>query len=174
MAGQTDNAQWPLAAWYADPLDGAQAEAALRRARLAEQRALMDGRGAHAWRLQQMIARFWLGHSITAQYQTLIRVGPDPAAAALTELVYGQLLMSRKLQGAREHLAGGFHRAAALLAAREYFVVLRRHARLARIPLGARPAPAHSLDALLREAAVIGQLQGPPRGPGSARADTLG
>ncbi|MDE2089269.1 MAG: hypothetical protein KGJ12_04550, partial [Gammaproteobacteria bacterium] len=86
---------------------------------------------------------------------------------ALVELVYGQLLMSRKLYGAMEHLTAGFARAANLFAPDEYFSVLKRHALLGHLSLSERPSAPQDLASLLTEAAVIRRLE--TRGAGQHR-----
>ncbi len=75
-------------------------------------------------------------------------------------LYYGQLLLSRKLTGAFEHLSAGFSLAGPMMAAEDYLNVRRRHALLRRLELASTPASPHSLDALLVEAAVIVKLEG--------------
>ncbi len=86
--------------------------------------------------------------------------GRNRRARALAELVYGQLLLSRKLTGAFDHLGAGFSLAGPMMMAEDYLNVRRRHALLRRLELASTPASPHSLDALLVEAAVIVKLEG--------------
>jgi hypothetical protein len=163
-----------LGAWHAEPLVRAVAKVLLERARAAQRACYRQGHDAFTPRLQEMIARFWLGCPVETDYLSLIGVTRGPQRA-LTELVHGQLLMSRKLEGARAVLDRGFGLAAPSLTAEEYLSVLARHERLAYLPLGPRPAPAQGLAGLLTEAAVIRRLRGCayPRKLGD-RCDTVG
>ena len=94
---------------------------------------------------------------------------------ALLELVYGQLLMGRKLSPAGEHLARGFRLAVPWLSSAGYFELVRRHERLDCLRLTDTPAPPQGLAALLAEAAVVQRLQTGGRGrrPNEHR-DTVG
>ncbi|NIP73549.1 MAG: hypothetical protein GWO16_11185 [Gammaproteobacteria bacterium] len=143
-----------LTAWHAEPMDPARAEV-----RRAEQQAYPRGRDCPRSRLQAMIGRFWLGRSIEPDHATLAQVASDAVTRALADLVYGQLLLSRKLAGAHDHLRAGFAAATPHLSAAGYFVLLRRHELLASIPLTEQPSPALGLAELLREAAVIRGLR---------------
>lgn len=165
-----------LAAWYARPLDVRDAGTLLELAQAAIQQRLRSGEDCHALQLLVLLCRFWAGADVRADYLELAVL---PAAGdhqrALLDLVYGQLLVSRKLNGATRYLAQGFARAAGLLAGGDYFQVLRRHELLAFLALADRPAPARDLPELLAEAAVIRRL----RGAGGMQAtgthlDTLG
>lgn len=160
-------AQTPLelTAWHAEPMDPARAETLLAEVQRAEQQAYLEGRDCPQCRLRGMIARFSLGRSIEPDHATLVQVAPDPITRALAELVYGQLLLSRKLAGAHGRLRAGFVAATPHLSAAGYFVLLRRHELLASIPLAERPSPPLGLAELLREAAVIRELQGQGRRP---------
>jgi hypothetical protein len=165
-----------LAAWHAAPLGPAQAAGALERARARLREAYLAGRGATAARLQEMIALQWLGHPIDSNYRSLVGVAREPRERALTELVYGQLLMSHRLAGAHHHLQVGFALAAPLLGPADYLEVMKRHELLAHLPLSAQAAAPQGLDALLAEAAVIRRLQaaGPRARPPQNPCDTLG
>ncbi|MGM0592933.1 MAG: hypothetical protein ACQETD_00215 [Pseudomonadota bacterium] len=114
-----------------------------------------------------MVARFWLGADIVDDYQLL-----KPAAArsahgeALLDLVYGQLLLSRKLASGLPHLERGFRRAANLFSASDYLEVMNRHRLLRQLPLSDIPAPAEPLEALLIAARVIERMrQSSPQRP---------
>ncbi len=117
--------------WYAEPLTGGAA-------------ALLHDQARRA--VQQSLDR------------SLIATLP-PESQALVELVYGQLLISRKLAGALEHLDRGFTLAIPRLESGEYFTLLRRHELLRALPLHATASAAQSLSDLLTEARVIRRLQ---------------
>ena len=166
-----------LGAWYAEPLAAPAARRLLERARDRQQQAYAAGADGAAGAVQEMIARFWLGQPVESQYRNLLKTAGDEGVRALAELVYGQLLMSRRLRGANRHLRAAFARAAALLAPADYFAVMKRHELLGHLPLRATPSPPLDLDALLREAAVIRTLKrahGGGRRGGGRRNDTLG
>ncbi|HEY9198508.1 MAG TPA: hypothetical protein VIR60_04010 [Gammaproteobacteria bacterium] len=155
------DARLPYAGWYADPL-AQQAAAALHvQARQAVQRTLAEGISGGlplAPRLAELIAGFWLGRAVALDYRSLSATQP-PELQALVELVYGQLLLSRKLAGALEHLDRGFILAVPHLAPAEYFALLRRHELLRALPLRADAALGQTLPDLLTEARVIRRLQ---------------
>ncbi len=159
-----DDGQLSLSEWYAEPLDEHQAQAMLSEAHNRQRQAHRQRRQCGACPFHELVAGFWLGRSTEALYDRLVRTDQDPRRRALAELIGGQLLMSRRLQGAMEHLRNGFFLAAPYLRAAEYFQVLKRHDLLALLPLLQRPAPPQGLESLLREAQVIRQLQGPRRG----------
>ena len=176
-----DIAQWadtdlPLAGWYAEPMDTAQA-AALERQAGACLRRPRAGAAPLPCRLQWLVARFWRGRDIGAEADNLLAVTREARARALVFLVHGQLLASVRRAGAMERLDQGFALAANLLEADAYFRVLRRHETLRVLPWHAVAATPQGLDALLREAAVIRRLRGPgdvrPRGTEGAHLDTL-
>jgi len=161
--------------WYAEPLNEAEAEALLAEAGAALHAGRHRGDDAFPWRLRELVARWWLQRPVASYFQTLRADAGDDRQRALVELVYGQLLMSRRLRGALEHLQAGFVVAAHLLAPGDYFRLLKRHQRLARLPLGERPAPPRGLQDLLREADVIARLEGPQSlRPSGDQGDTLG
>ena len=170
-----ERAELGLGDWYAEPMAVAEAEALLGRVHTVRQRALAAGRSCPACDLYELIARFWLDRPVQPLYDTLLNLRTDGRAQALLHLVYGQLRISRKLNGAPEALQRGFTQARPHLGAAEYFDVLRRHELLAELPLGDVPAPALGLQALLKEAAVIRALRGRRSGrPSGDRGDTLG
>jgi len=170
------DAPLPLEGWYAEPVGREAAEALLAEARDRLQAAYARGRSCFACRLQEMIAHYWLGLDAQGDYRTLMATAPGERELALTDLVYGQLLLSRRRPGAMEHLGAGFMRAANLLAPRAYFQVLRRHELLTLLEPGARPVRPQTLQALLAEAGVIRRLQGqrPAAADGDGHNDTLG
>jgi hypothetical protein len=156
------DAPMALSAWYGDPLSEPQAQALLRQVQRAQQRAYAAAVPCPDCGLREMIAAFWLGRPVESHYRNLLHTAPDARSRALVELVYGQLLASRRLAGALEHLARGFALGAALLEPAPYFAVLNRHEILAELSYSPRPARPLTLDGLLREAAVIRALRGRP------------
>lgn len=157
----TPDARLPHAGWYADPLAQEAATVLHAQARQAVQRTLAQGTSGGqplAPRLAELIAGFWLGRAVALDHRSLIATQP-PELQALVELVYGQLLISRKLSGALEHLERGFVLAIPHLAPADYFALLRRHELLRALPLRAEASVARTLPDLLTEARVIRRLQ---------------
>jgi len=164
-----------LAAWYAMPLDARDAGTLLEHAQAAIQQRLRSGDDRHSLQLLVLLCRFWTGADFRGDYLELAALPAGDDQRALLDLVYGQLLVSRKLNGATRYLAQGFARAAGLLAGGDYFQVLRRHELLAYLTLADRPAPARDLPELLAEAAVIRRLRGTGGMPATGtHLDTLG
>ena len=101
----------------------------------------------------------YLGEDIRDDLERLRKLLRTTAhGAALVELIYGQLLMSRRLRGARLHLDRGFLRAGRLLTTDDYFILLKRHQQLSRLPLTQTPLPPADLPSLLTTAAVIARM----------------
>lgn len=168
------DADLPRVAWYAAPLPPEAAADLHAQARQAEQRALTSGSQPLAPRLAELVAGFWLGRAVALDYRSLVATLPAESQA-LVELIYGQLLISRKLAGALEHLDRGFVLAVPQLAPGEYFTLLRRHETLRALPLGATASAPQTLADLLTEARVIRRLQPAARRPSvHPHDDTLG
>lgn len=164
----------PLAGWYATPLAASRAAELLALSRQAIQRALADSASADLPRLAQVIAGFWLGHVVEHDYRSLAAT-LAPERRALLELIYGQLLISRKCAGALEHLRRGFALATPGLAPADYFALLRRHELLQALVLSPRGVAAQTLADLLNEARIVRRFahgRGAP--PGHSPDDTLG
>lgn len=151
--------------WYANPLDQPQALELLEQAHAMLQSSCLNGSETFHCHLQEIIARFWLNQNIDIHVHTLRQTTSKPALLALLEMVYGQLLASRKLAGAIDHLTAGFNSASDLLPAAEYFKLSRQLELLNCLPYSDTPAPAQDLNSLLGEAAVIKRLQESRRGP---------
>lgn len=150
----------PLGRWYAAPMDPAAARTLLARAERRQQAALRRGGRCRLCPLLVLVARFWLGHPVDGAYHRARRaLDMTPRGRALTELVYGQLLASRRLGGADHHLRAGFRRAVRLFAADDYLRVMHRHQSLSSLPTGPRPSPPEDLPGLLRIAEVTARLQ---------------
>ena len=155
LAGQ----QPALSIWYGEPPGAAAAAVLYDRAQRELQQRLYLHRGAFPLHVLQLVCDFWRRADGASRYETLAAAVDGRREQALLELVYGQLLMSRKLRPANAHLALGFELAAPWLTSVSYFELLRRHERLASLRLTDRPAPVQGLAALLSEAAVIRRLQ---------------
>lgn len=154
-----------LADWYGDPLRRAHARELLQLAERALQLRLRRCESCFPLHLLLLICSHWLGADSGLQYRQLGATAGD--GRALLELVYGQLLISRKLRRGMAHLERGFGLAARRLESDDYFRLLRRHEALLDLPLGEAPFPPQPLARLLAEAAVIRCL----RGSGACRYD---
>ena len=164
-----------LAHWYGDPLTHASAGALLQVAEQVLQSRLCGGGLCFPVHLLQLICRCWQGAATGLHYRQLAATTGDTLESALLELVYGQLLISRKLRRATAHLEQGFAHAARQLESADYFRLVWRHEALGNLVLGEAPCPPQALDALLAEAAVIRRLRGPERyRHDHAHRDTLG
>ncbi len=164
-----------LADWYGDPLDAGVAEHWVRRLQSGNAQHLQQLRFGD--RLAELVARYWSGRDAEMSYRSLVAAAGDDCQRALLELCYGQLLFACKREGARKHLDDGFALAAHLLAADEYFRVMKRHQALAALPLHGVVTEPCSLESLLSEAGVIGKLRGrdwpDDAQNGSGHTDTL-
>ena len=166
-----------LGRWFAEPMARTEAEALLARALERGHRALRRGRSCLTCRLAALSARFQLGEAVEGDYRALLREGRGGRRGqALTELLYGQLLLSRKLAQGLTHLQRGLTLATPLLAPADYFRVNERHALLAALALADPPAAPLALEALLTEARVIRRLRAPLGRPRYTQdpEDTLG
>lgn len=174
MPVQNEQAEGVLGRWYAEPLDTAQAQQLVHRVEQSTRRTRPRRIGL-CHELARLRARFWLGHPVDSDYSRLSRrAGDNRRARALVELICGQLLMSRRIEGAMAHLEGGFRLAQGLLSAHDYLLVLRRHQRLAYLPLGTTAHPSQSLMDLLRVAAVIERMAPRRTPPGRDPHDLYG
>lgn len=154
-----------LGAWHADPLDAIAAQALRVRAQQRQRRGQRQRR-CRTCLLQDLIAGYWLGEDIAVLYRHALPLLQRSAHGhALLELITGQLLLSRRLHGARQHLERGFHRASRLFTATDYLTVLKRQQQLACLPLADTPLPAATLAQLLTTAQVIERMEGDRRRP---------
>jgi hypothetical protein len=171
-----DSSVLDLGGWHADPISASDARSLLQDAHRQQQRAIATGSDRLVGSIREMIARFWLDRAIEPHFRNLIKLAADQRARAIVELVYGQLLMSRRLIGAMDHLRNGYAVGSKYLGPAEYFHVMKRHELLTYLPLSPRPSDPMDLASLLREAAVIRELKG--RGgrpaPCADQGDTLG
>jgi hypothetical protein len=153
-----------LGRWYAAPLDDSEA------------RTLRYGLSCCTCRLLRLVARFWLdGEAETAYRSAETACSHSAHGHALTHLIRGQLLASRRRSGAAEHLQAGFQAATGLLAPGDYFAVVERHAMLRRLPPAEASVSPATLDELLTAAAVAARLERHTRhAPAGDRADIHG
>ena len=145
--------------WYGDPLTKYQAEQLLQFSLEKRKQALFDGQDCFSYQIKEMIARFFLNLNINVEHKTLVHSMQDEQKIALIELVFGQLLMSRKLDNAPTHLKSGFSIAQKYVSPADYFSVAKRHELLDRLKLGKKPSEAKTLASLLIEASIIKQLE---------------
>jgi hypothetical protein len=153
----------PLHEWHIWPLTEEQAYAWLKQAQQGQRAAVLSGDSGMTWRVREMVARFWLGRSVYLPYLAMCAAAGNRYERALAELVYGQVLVSRRLHGAFEHLDAGLNYAHHLLMTQNYFTLVHRHELLRYLPLGDEPCAPQDLNALLIEAAVIKRLMDGPR-----------
>ena len=164
-----------LSAWYGDPVstDAAQALALLAEHELRAR--LCAGGACFQLHVLLLICRFWLQGGSELDYEQLAAATGNERELALLELVYGQLLTSRKYRQARRHLDRGFSLAVDYLDPSGYFRLLRRHELLGYLALSSKPAPPLGLEPLLREAGVIKTLQADASRPHEClHQDTVG
>lgn len=166
-----------LSRWYAPVLSREQAETQLRRAQRDRRRALRYGRRGLAAYLRLMIARHALDIGTVADYRAArSAAGSNRRAQALVELIYGQLLISRRQIGAMAYLDRGFALARQRFAAPDYFLLRKRHGLLRRLPAVSGTRLPVSLRDLIAEALLIAHFAPvsmnttPPSDP----TDTLG
>lgn len=151
-----------LGIWYADPLSPNEAMQLLVRCEERERERKRHRGNTLTCKLQAMLARFWLGGDIRDEYLMLKpAVARSAHARALLELIYGQLLISRRLAEGMKHLDIGFRLASNLFTAGDYLDVMNRHRLLRQLPLSDNPAKAEALDVLLTMARVIERMRQP-------------
>lgn len=149
-----------LARWYADPLSRDEAESLLALSQRREQERLKRHGKAYLSPLLKLIALHWLGEATDGHYHHL---RSQPAGARhlqiLTPLLYGQLLMSKRISAATDYLDEAFHQARLLLRPQDYFVLMKRHQILKRIPLSDTATPGETLEQLLTTGKVIARME---------------
>jgi len=166
--------EYDLSDWYAQPTTVEAAEESLKAVR---QRRKQQESDILSLRIEEIIARYWLGRDIRGDVQNYQASYQSEAHRALITIIYGQLLMSRKREGAMEYLDEGFRMAINHFQGAAYLEVMRRHDQLRYIVLGPQPLPGLSLKELLQEAEVIKKLKGKTDHHRDVRAnntDTLG
>jgi hypothetical protein len=167
--------QVSLVSWYGEPLDTGDAEHLYTQTEKALMHRLRAGLPVFQLQVIQLLCHYWMDVSILLEYRQLMAIATGKRDRALLELVYGQLLLSRRRTPALQHLDCGFRLAAGYLEARDYFLLVRRHDLLRYLPLSAAGVAPQGLQSLLAEAAVISQLQGARRHTCSvSHSDTLG
>ena len=145
-----------LSRWYAGPLSKAQADHLVSEVRGRKHsqrpRVLLD--------IELLVGHFWQGRDIFSELAPRFQITTGQDERALLELVTGQLLISRKLNGALEYLDQGFRHATPFLSARDYLALMNRHRRLRSLELGEGGGAGLTLDELLQEAAVVDRIRG--------------
>lgn len=153
-----------LGRWYAEPLEAVSAQRLFDLATKRLEKRLRHGGGTLCCRLQLMRAKFWQGAEVHNDYEALQHLAARTShGRALLELAYGQLLLSRQLTGALEHLDKGFDLARNLFSASDYFTVMNRHRHFRHLPLAKHPSAPSSLEQLLVMAQVIERLEKPEK-----------
>jgi len=167
--------QVSLAAWYGEPLALSDALRLCAEAERLLRSRLCTGQPVFQLQVLQLLSHYWMGDSTSLDYQQLAAAATTQRDRALLEIVYGQLLLSRRRRPALQHLDCGFGFAAGYLEATDYFLLVRRHDLLRHIPLSDKAAAPQGLQSLLAEAAVIRQLRGAERyACGVSHHDTVG
>ncbi len=155
-----DTPQNLLGRWYADPLERNAAHRLLKRADSRRVRCARRGAPCRVCDLMRLVAGFWLGLDTEGAYERLWADASAPIhSRILTRQIYGQLLMSRRLTGAHEHLTAAFAAASDLFTPGDYFTVMHRNAILRHLPLSKQPLPPLGLKQLLDTARVAAELQ---------------
>jgi len=148
-----------LGKWYANPQSPEEAVQLLAQCEARERQRKRHGGNTFTCQLQKMVARFWIGEEVYDHYLML-----KPATSrsihgqVLLELIYGQLLLSRRLREGMTHLDTGFRLATNLLAAGDYLEVMNRHRLLRLLPLSGTASTAEPIDSLLTSARVIERM----------------
>jgi hypothetical protein len=156
----TDDSAQCLGDWFAVPLSPDQAEKLLSDARNRLQQAYAQGKTGYLIRILELIACYWLERPIDHLYASLFAASGEGGNKALLELVYGQLLMSRRQATAITHLDTGFRLAADILEPAVYFEVMRRHNLLRSLRASTQPTLPQDLDVLLNEAKIVQRIGG--------------
>ncbi len=160
-----------LARWYAEPLNREQAEALIRQCESRQQALLKRHGRSHLSPLLKLIALHWLGEPVAGHYHHLrSKQEKSIHVEILKPLIYGQLLMSRRQEGATLYLDEAFERARLLLRPDDYFAVVNRQKLLKELPVGGAADNGETLDTLLTTAGVIEQMKQSQGGrPGYSR-----
>lgn len=147
-----------LLSWFATPLTMAQAG----QIRQQSEHHIQTSMGSHVLRLPHislMCARFWLDDFESHDFELLSHSLNQPRRIqALLWLVYGQLLIATKQSSAFEYLETGLKLADGLMRPQDYFAVYNRHQALRSLRLSPHRTTGHTLEVLLKEAAVIDKL----------------
>lgn len=152
-----------LARWYAEPLNHNDAQALLEVSQRREQALLKRHGRSYLSPLLKLVALHWLGERTDEYYHYLTsQHSGSTHLQILKPLLYGQLLMSRRLDGAMQYLDEAFLHARLLLRPDDYFTLMKRHQVLKRIPLSDKGARPESLTELLTTASVIERMQDNP------------
>lgn len=149
-----------LARWYGEPLNHEEAEALLKLTEKRAQERLKRNGNSCLYPLLKLIALHWREEPTEGHYHYLIsKKNKSVHAGILSPLIYGQLLMSTKTEGAMDYLDEAFHRARLLLKPEDYFVLMKRHQILKNIPLSGQACEGETLEELLKTGGVIGRME---------------
>ncbi len=165
-----------LARWFGDPMTEQAARGLLQTAERRWRARVRRGSECRTCQMQRLVARFWLGEPVETEFELMLRLNARTAHGhTLACLLYGQLLMSRRLNGAMEYLDRGFMEGRHLFGTGDYFRLVKRHELLRRLPLSPSAMPAEPLERLLTAARVMERLGGPHHpAPASDPNDTFG
>lgn len=106
-----------------------------------------------------MCARYWLGEFLTFDFELLLQEWAAPRRwQALLHLVYGQLLVARKIDGAFAYLDRGLRLADGLVKPAAYFEIYNRHTALRSLRLTRDGVAGMGLTQLMNEAGVIDKI----------------
>lgn len=163
MSGAEDLPQpllyFNLADWHADPLDSLTRENYTKSIQALRRQPVTDKQTQAYARIAEILISHSTHDKVPYDIQLMLETETEPQYIALANLVYGQLLMSRKLKGAYAQLQKGLHLASPLIDNKSYFAILKRHTILNYLLTGEQPAPVASLDQLVNEALIIRKLR---------------
>ena len=150
--------------WYANPMSIDEAKLLASSAQKSRGENLKQGLNDKSeYEVIELVTAFWQNKDINRCYSLLLKTCNSPKTRALLELVFGQLLMSRKLQPAMIHLQAGLQGLSPYLDSADYLMLMRRHDLLANLHLSNTPHPPANLSELENEARVIKKLKGKQR-----------
>ncbi len=145
-----------LTKWYANPQSIKEAQQNIARLNQHQQIRYRRGIGCRICQLQLLIAHFWLDADIKPEIETLLQQNQHQRRFnALINLVYGQLLISKRLNGAHHFLNEAFKLSSPLLTTENYFKIYHQHQLLKALPLNEKALPAEDLKTLITMAEVI-------------------
>ena len=150
--------KFDMADWHADPLSQTQANQLLEQITSEHRQAVLSNRNLFYINLAEVVVRFSTKGGLTHELELLLKTEKDAKHYALLSLVYGQLLMSRKISGALSQLQTGLQLTSPYLTNAGYFRILKRHTILSYLPLHKQPFPPATLVQLVNEARVIRKL----------------
>ena len=147
-----------LTQWHAQPLAEPDANSLLQQAKQRQKFKAANRQSCFFTTLMQLIASWWLEPALEHDLERLFIYASSRRQQALSHLVTGQLLMSRKMTGATAYLDMGLKLADGLIKPDDYFELYNRHETLRHLILSNSGQTAQGLEVLLNEARVIQQL----------------